>query len=104
MSYVTVHLLREPGDRDKTTPARAFGTIPCSWSPPAKGWICAWRRRREIRPNTKIKVKIAAPGAGEGTRLTLAAVDEGICQLSGYTGLTRWGSFLRQKTTGCRQL
>lgn len=95
--YVTVHLLREPGDRDKTTPARAFGTIPLQLVTSAKRLDLRLEAPEEIRPNTKIKVKIAAPGAGEGTRLTLAAVDEGICQLSGYTGPDPLGFFYGKK-------
>ena len=95
--YVTVHLLRTPGDRDKTTPARAFGTVSLPLATSGQRLALHLEAPDEIRPHTEIKVKIAVPGAGEGTRLTLAAVDEGICQLSGYTGPDPLGFFYGKK-------
>lgn len=85
-AYVTVHLLRTPGDRDRTAPARAFGTIPLPVETSGQKIALRLEAPDEIRPNTEIKVKIIAPEAGDETRLTLAAVNEGICQLTGYAG------------------
>jgi uncharacterized protein YfaS (alpha-2-macroglobulin family) len=96
-AYVTVHLIRTPGDRDKTTPARAFGTIPLPLETAGKKLALRLEAPDEIRPHTEVKVKISAPEAREGTRLTLAAVDEGICQLTGYTGPDPMGFFYGKK-------
>ncbi|NLY88712.1 MAG: hypothetical protein GX085_03725 [Firmicutes bacterium] len=95
--YLTIQLLRAPGDRDQTTPARAFGTIPLPLVTSGKKLDLRLEAPDEIRPHTEIKVKISAPEAGEGTRLTLAAVDEGICQLTGYTGPDPMGFFYGKK-------
>ena len=95
--YVTVHLIRTPGDRDQTTPARAFGTIPLPLETSGKKLALRLEAPDEIRPRTEVKVKISVPEAREGTRLTLAAVDEGICQLTGYTGPDPMGFFYGKK-------
>lgn len=83
--YVSVHLLSPAGGRERLAPVRAFGTIPLPVDTSARRLPLRLEVPEELRPNTKVKVKIGVPGAGGETRVTLAAVDEGICQLTGYT-------------------
>src|SRR5690554_650537 len=95
--YVTVHLLRPAGDREKSAPVRAFGTIPLPVDTSGRRLPLRLEAPEEIRPNTEIKVKVQAPGAGSETRVTLAAVDEGIYQLTAYTAPSPMDFFYGKK-------
>ncbi|MGQ9779749.1 MAG: alpha-2-macroglobulin family protein [Bacillota bacterium] len=91
--YVSVHLIRGIKLLDKRAPARAFGTIPlvvdCSENRLKVEIVAA----EEYRPNRTVEVELAVEGGGDEAQVTLAAVDEGICQLTEFATPDPWEFF-----------
>jgi uncharacterized protein YfaS (alpha-2-macroglobulin family) len=83
-AYISVHLIRTTKQLDKRAPTRAFGSIPLMVDNSDNRINLAIESAPEIRPNRDVEVKISAPGQSGETFLTLAAVDEGICQLTEF--------------------
>lgn len=82
--YVSAHLIRSIKSMEKRAPVRAFGTVPLFVD-------CSKHRMKidltvpsELRPERRVEVDVKVEGASDKTLLTLAAVDEGICQLTNY--------------------
>ncbi|MFP4016145.1 MAG: MG2 domain-containing protein, partial [Halanaerobiales bacterium] len=82
--YVTVHLIRSIDSADKHSPVRAFGTESLSVNCSNNSLQINLDDHDVIRPNSKMNVEIEVPGANGQTYLTLAAVDEGILQLTNF--------------------
>jgi uncharacterized protein YfaS (alpha-2-macroglobulin family) len=82
--YVSVHLIRPAKSLEKNTPVRAFGTIPLMVDCSNHNLNIQLKAPAEIRPNREIEVQVNVNNAGNRAYLTLAAVDEGICQLTNY--------------------
>ena len=83
--YVSVHLIRAIKNLDKRAPSRAFGTVPLTVDCSVNRLDIKIEAAGEYRPNKEIEVQVAAGGGKTETYLTLAAVDEGICQLTDFT-------------------
>ena len=66
-------------------PARAFGTIPLRVDNSKARLGIDLTVPAELRPNQEVAIKVQVKNAEPGTYLTLAAVDEGICQLTNYS-------------------
>lgn len=82
--YVSVHLIRNIKKLDKRAPARAFGTIPLTLDCSAKRLDLSIQAPEEMRPGRTLEVEVKGPAGGGSTYLTLAAVDEGILQLTDF--------------------
>ncbi|NLC53702.1 MAG: hypothetical protein GX770_07025, partial [Firmicutes bacterium] len=82
--YLSVHLLRSVNDLEDHAPARAFGTIPLMVDNNKARLGIDLMVPAELRPNQEVEIKVQVKNSGPGTYLTLAAVDEGICQLTNY--------------------
>ncbi len=84
-AYLSVHLLRPLQSLEKHAPARAFGTIPLPVDCSSAKLGIKLATAEEIRPHQEIEVKVQVENSGGHAYLTLAAVDEGICQLTDYS-------------------
>jgi hypothetical protein len=84
-AYLSVHLIRSIESVEKHAPARAFGTIPLMVDCSNAKLGIKLATAEEIRPNQEIEVKVNVNNSSNSTYLTLAAVDEGICQLTDYS-------------------
>ena len=84
-AYLSVHLLRSVNGLEDHAPARAFGTIPLRVDNSKARLGIDLTVPAELRPNQEVTLKVQVKNAGPGTYLTLAAVDEGICQLTNYS-------------------
>ncbi|HEY8391311.1 MAG TPA: MG2 domain-containing protein, partial [Capillibacterium sp.] len=82
--YLSVHLLRSASGLEAHAPARAFGTVPLMVDNSQARLGIDLEAPAELRPNREVAIKVRVGNAGPGTCLTLAAVDEGICQLTDY--------------------
>lgn len=82
--YVSVHLIRNIKQLDKRAPARAFGTIPLMVDCSRNKMDLTIQAPEEMRPGRPLEVVVQASAGGGETYLTLAAVDEGILQLTDY--------------------
>lgn len=83
--YVSVEVIRTVKKLDKRAPTRAFGTVPLTVDNQENRIQLTLDSPEEIRPNRDLSVEVSAPGRSGPTYLTLAAVDEGICQLTEFT-------------------
>ena len=82
--YVSVHLIRSIKSLEKRAPVRAFGTIPLYVDASKHRMAVKLTVPPELRPERQVEVDVKVEGATEKAYLTLAAVDEGICQLTNY--------------------
>ncbi|HOL09301.1 MAG TPA: alpha-2-macroglobulin [Bacillota bacterium] len=82
--YVSVHLIRSIKSLEKKAPVRAFGTIPLMVDCSNHKLQLELGVANEIRPQRDMEVTVKLNQNTENTYLTLAAVDEGICQLTDY--------------------
>jgi uncharacterized protein YfaS (alpha-2-macroglobulin family) len=82
--YVSVHLIRSIKSLEKRAPVRAFGTVPLQVDCSAHKLQVEIIAAPEVRPKQTLEVKVKLNRASKQTYMTLAAVDEGICQLTNY--------------------
>ncbi len=98
--YVSVHLIRTTKKLEKRAPTRAFGTIPLMIDTGSNRIDLGIIAPAEIRPNRDLEVQVSAPGQSGKTFLTLAAVDEGICQLTDFETPDPMGFFYGKRSLG----
>lgn len=101
-AYVSVHLIRLTRNLDKRAPTRAFGTIPLTVDCSDSRLNVTISTAREVRPQQDIEVSVATTGSGDNAWLTLAAVDEGICQISDFQSPDPWAYFYGKRALGLR--
>jgi len=81
--YISATLIRPASKIGKGTPARAYGMIPLKVMADAQRLEVTVNCPDEIRPNTELSLYINTNGS-DRTRLTIAAVDAGILQLTDF--------------------
>jgi uncharacterized protein YfaS (alpha-2-macroglobulin family) len=79
-----VNLIRTVKTLDKRAPTRAYGTIALNTDYDGQRLNLEINTGDEIRPNQTLEVNLSATNQSGQTYLTLAAVDEGICQLTEF--------------------
>ncbi len=82
--YVSVHLIRPIKSLEKRAPVRAFGTVPLYVDASKHRMAVNLTVPPELRPERQVEVDVKVDGASDKAYLTLAAVDEGICQITNY--------------------
>ncbi|MCY6383507.1 alpha-2-macroglobulin family protein [Hoeflea prorocentri] len=83
-AYVTATLIM-PGDRaESRLPARAVGVKWLAVDPGDRALAVSLQVPDKIQPNTRLDIPITVSGAGKTARITLAAVDVGILNLTAY--------------------
>jgi uncharacterized protein YfaS (alpha-2-macroglobulin family) len=82
--YVSLHLIRSIKSLEKRAPARAFGIVPLTVDCLAHKLDLKLQAAAEIRPRHELEVSVKIDRSAANAYLTLAAVDEGICQLTNY--------------------
>lgn len=84
-AFVSAHLIRSTESLERDTPVRAFGVVPLMVDNSANKLNVELSAPDEIRPNTKLTVDFKVSGQSTGTPfITIAAVDEGILQLTDF--------------------
>jgi alpha-2-macroglobulin len=101
-AYVVATLLRPQVTLDPHAPARAFGAVPFFLNRGAADLPVEVRVADVVRPAQQLVVGFRAPGLapGAGAKVTVAAVDEGILQISGYTTPSPLDHFFRRRRLG----
>jgi alpha-2-macroglobulin len=82
--YVSMHLIRSIKSLEKRAPVRAFGTVPLMVDCSDRKLEIGFEVPAEVRPNRDLEVQVKVNNGSANTYLTLAAVDEGICQLTNF--------------------
>ncbi|MFO7768190.1 MAG: MG2 domain-containing protein, partial [bacterium] len=90
-AYLTATLVRSIDSAETEAPTRAWGTVPAVMERSRRVLDLDLDVPVTMRPGTTlpVTVRVRAGGAAPpapGTRLTVAAVDEGILQLTGFSG------------------
>ena len=99
--YLSASLIRSTTSLEKHAPARAFGIVPLKLNDDANRLSVEIDAAEETRPNQELEVlvRVEAPPAPkrEAYQLTVAAVDEGILQLTNFQVPDAHGFFFRQR-------
>ena len=82
-AYISAHLIRSTDKLERDTPVRAFGVVPLKVSAEANRLAIELTMPTEVKPKNDLTVNYKISGFANGRALvTIAAVDEGICQLT----------------------
>ncbi|WP_041527435.1 alpha-2-macroglobulin family protein [Paracoccus aminophilus] len=102
--YVTVSAIRpidqiQPGDR---MPVRSLGLVHAAVDPGARKLAATLTVPEEIRPRQEVPVKLTVTGAaaGDTVHATIAAVDQGILNLTRFTPPDPSGHYFGQRRLG----
>ena len=96
--YVSAQLIRSTESLERDTPVRAFGVVPLKVNTEANRLTVELDAPDEIRPKTKLDVSFRVKGQENNTPyVTIAAVDEGICQLTNFQTPDAHGYFFGKK-------
>jgi hypothetical protein len=99
--YISAHLVRSTESLERDTPARAFGVVPLMVNSDANRLNVELDMPAEIRPKKNLNVKLRVTGQSNSTPyVTIAAVDEGICQLTDFQTPDPHGHFFGKKRLG----
>ncbi len=99
--FVSAHLIRSTESLDRDTPVRAFGVVPLKINSSVHRMEVEVQAPDEIRPKSDLKIKIQLKGKKKGSAyLTIAAVDEGICQLTDFQTPDPFQYFFGKKRLG----
>ncbi|MBC8185948.1 Ig-like domain-containing protein [candidate division KSB1 bacterium] len=96
--YISAHLVRSTESLDRDTPVRAFGVTPVNINNEANQLTVQLDSPDEIRPNKELTVNFQIKDfKGRRPYVTIAAVDEGICQLTDFQTPDAFGFFFGKK-------
>jgi len=83
--YISAHLIRSTESLERDTPVRAFGATPLFLDNSDNQLSLELKAPEEMRPLEKLSIEVKVKGASAKTPyVTIAAVDEGICQLTEF--------------------
>lgn len=84
--YISAHIIRSTKDLDRDTPVRAFGVIPLQMNNEKNKLALEISAPEEIRPKQELTVNLTVKNfSGNRPFVSIAAVDEGICQLTDFS-------------------
>ncbi len=97
--YLSAMLIRSTTSLEKDAPARAFGIVPLKIDADTHKLNVEIDVPEQIRPNQEIDIKYRVSGERKGQpyRVTIAAVDEGILQLTGMQTPNPHARFYQQR-------
>ncbi|ROU01222.1 alpha-2-macroglobulin family protein [Histidinibacterium lentulum] len=101
-AYVTVSVIRPMDAEQERNPARALGLVHAAVDPGDKRLSVAVEAPDTAMPREPLEVAVAVKGAapGETAHVTLAAVDAGILNLTGYESPDPSGHYFGQRRLG----
>jgi len=95
--YITATLIRSTQSLERHAPVRAFGTVPLMVNCEDRRLSVVLDAPQEIRPESTLEVDLQVSGEIRDPCLTIAAVDEGICQLTDFRTPDAFGFFYAKK-------
>ncbi|QDC08294.1 alpha-2-macroglobulin family protein [Oceanicola sp. D3] len=101
-AYVTATVIRPMDVADKRGPARALGLSHASVDPGDKALSVAFDVPAESQPRSPLEVALKVEGVapGDTAHVTIAAVDQGILNLTGFTPPDPSGHYFGQRRLG----
>ncbi|MEK6615609.1 MAG: alpha-2-macroglobulin family protein, partial [Bacteroidota bacterium] len=99
--YIVGLLVRTPDEKNKTLPMASFGIIPLNVKKTSRTLNITWDCKTEVESKDGIDVKIKIAGqSSQKTNLVLAAVDQGILQITNFKTPDPLEYFYRKKSLG----
>ncbi len=97
--YLSAMLIRSTTSLEKDLPARAFGVVPLKLDAKQHELTVEMDTPEQIRPNSEVEIKFKVQGERKGQpyRIAIAAVDEGILQLTSYQTPQPHNRFYQQR-------
>lgn len=95
--YVSAHLIRSTDGLERDESARAFGVVPLKVDTEPYRLAIELDAPAEMRPQNQLKVDFQVTGADGAPYVTIAAVDEGITQLTDFRTPDPHGFFYGKK-------
>ncbi len=99
--YLSASLIRSTTSLEKHSPARAFGVVPLKLNDDVNRLAVEIDAVEKSRPNQELEVVVRVEGPSPAKRgvyrLTVAAVDEGILQLTNFQTPDAHGFFFRRR-------
>ena len=99
-AYVSASLIRSAQSLERHAPARAFGIIPIKIDAHMNRLQLDLKTPKLVRPNTELIIDYQVTGESGKSHLTVAAVDEGILQLTNFKTPDAHQHFFRQRGLG----
>lgn len=101
-AYVTATVIRPMDVSAGQNPARALGLVHASVEPEGRKLAVSIETPEVVRPRQTQSVRVAVDGAAEGedVYLTLAAIDVGILNLTGFESPNPQGHYFAQRRLG----
>jgi len=95
--YISASVIRSTKSLERNAPVRAFGVTPMMVDSSKNKLTVALDAPAEMRPNGQLKVSYTVNGKKKDGYITIAAIDEGICQLTNYQPPDPFGYFFGKK-------
>ncbi len=95
--YLTATLLRPLEELDPRSPARAFGAVPVFIDRTPVTLPVEIAAPEKIRPQNQLNIRVRLPEDADPLRVTVAAVDEGILQLTNFKTPSALDFFLQRR-------
>lgn len=95
--YISAHLIRTVDGLERDEAARAFGVVPLMVDASANRLAVEIDAVQEMRPRNKLEVDLKVEGGNGKPFVTIAAVDEGITQLTDFRTPDPHGFFFGKK-------
>ena len=97
--YLSAMLIRSTSGLEKDAPARAFGIVPLKLDAAPRRLAVEIDAPEQVQPNREVDIKFRVQGEREGQsyRVSIAAVDEGILQLTGWQTPEPHAHFYQQR-------
>ena len=95
--YLTATLLRPLDELDPRAPARAFGAVPVFIDRTPVTLPVEVAAPEKMRPHNRLNIRVRLPEDEDPLRVTVAAVDEGILQLTNFQTPSALDFFLQRR-------
>jgi len=82
--YISASVIRSTMSLERNAPVRAYGVVPLMVDSSKNKLIITLDAPSEMRPNSPISIAYTVNGRNKDGYITIAAVDEGICQLTNF--------------------
>ncbi|MCC7425648.1 MAG: alpha-2-macroglobulin family protein [Alphaproteobacteria bacterium] len=99
-AYVGVAVHRPRAGLREAEPVRAIGFAWLGVDPAARTLAVAIEQPQLVRPRTRVEIPVSVAGGGLDTYVTLAAVDEGILQITNFQTPDPAGYYLGKRALG----
>lgn len=100
-SYVHISLIQPFGQRNNDNPIRMYGVIPIPVENPGSRLFPVLQMPAEFRPERKVTLSVSEKN-GKAMNYTIAMVDEGLLDLTGFSTPDPWAGINQREALGVK--